>query len=153
MSIEREQAAARGAVMAGAEGERRLDLDADPVDRNAGAVVGAVHDKTAGRDRRQAGEAFAHPVLRRDAREGQRPGRRGPGGARDQRAHRLAVGRRAKIDRDLPAPAAGVEQAHGDIVGGKAFGEEIGQPARRLFIGFQAGNRGRERVGGWAGSH
>ena len=73
-----------------------------------------------------------------------------PAAARDQRAHRLAVGRRAEIDRDLPAPAAGVEQAHGDIVSGEVFGEEIGQPARRLFIGFQAGNRGREWVGGWA---
>ena len=139
--------------MAGAEGQRRFDLDPDPVDRDAGAVVGAVHDKTARRDRRQAGEARAHPVLRRDAREGQRPGRRGPGGARDHRAHRLAVGRRAKIDRDLPTPAAGVEQAHGDIVSGEVFGEDIGQPARRLFIGFQAGNRGREWVGCWAGSH
>ena len=144
--IEREQAAARGAVMAGAEGQRRFDLDPDPVDRDAGAVVGAVHDKTARRDRRQAGEALAHPVLRRDAREVQLPGRRGPGGARDHRAHRLAVGRRAKIDRDLPTPAAGVEQAHGDIVSGEVFGEEIGQSARRLFVGFQAGNRGRRGV-------
>ena len=48
--------------MAGAEGERRLDFDADPVDRDAGAVVGAVHDKTAGGDRRQAGETLADPV-------------------------------------------------------------------------------------------
>ena len=29
--VERQQAAARGAVMAGAEGQRRLDLDADVV--------------------------------------------------------------------------------------------------------------------------
>jgi hypothetical protein len=54
---------------------------------------------------------------------------------------------------DLPAPAAGFKQAYGDIVGGEAFGEEIGQSARGLFIGFQAGNRGREWVGGWAGNH
>ena len=33
--IEREQAAARGAVMTGAEGKRRLDLDADAVGRHA----------------------------------------------------------------------------------------------------------------------
>ena len=34
--------------MAGAEGERRLDLDAERVCRDAGAVVGAVHEKAAG---------------------------------------------------------------------------------------------------------
>ena len=60
-AIERKETAARGAVMAGAEGERRLDFDADAVDRDAGAVVGAVHDKTAGGDRRQAGEDSRGP--------------------------------------------------------------------------------------------
>ena len=71
--VEREQAAARGAVMAGAEGERGLDLDADPVGRHAPAIMRAVHDEAAGGDRLEPGDAFAHPILRRDAREAQRP--------------------------------------------------------------------------------
>ncbi len=45
--------------MAGAEGERGLDLDADAVRRDAGAVVRAVHDEAAGRDRLEPGEALA----------------------------------------------------------------------------------------------
>ena len=53
--IERQQTAARGAVVAGAEGERRLDLDADVVGPDAGAVMRAVHDEAAGPHRLQAG--------------------------------------------------------------------------------------------------
>ena len=49
--------------MAGAESQRRLDLDADAVDRNAGAVMRAVNDEAAGGDGSQPGEAFAHPIL------------------------------------------------------------------------------------------
>src|SRR5262249_58061500 len=60
--IEREQTAARGAVVAGAERERGLDLDADTVGPHARAVMRPVHDKTAGFDRREAFEALAHPV-------------------------------------------------------------------------------------------
>ena len=67
--VECQEAAAGGTVMAGAERERRLDLDPDPVDRNAHAVVRAVNDKAPGRDRREAGETGADPVLLRHARE------------------------------------------------------------------------------------
>ena len=55
--IEQQQAAARGAVMAGAERQRRLDLDADLVGRHPRAVVLAMHDETPGRDRDQILEA------------------------------------------------------------------------------------------------
>ena len=65
-AVERQQAAARGAVMAGAEGERGLDFDADAVGGMPAAVVRAVHDKAAGRDRLESGEAFADPILRGD---------------------------------------------------------------------------------------
>ena len=60
--VEGEQAAARRAVMAAAERKRRLDFNADAVDRNAAAIMRAVHQKTAGFDRRQALQAFADPV-------------------------------------------------------------------------------------------
>ena len=49
--VERQQAAAGGAVMAGAEGGRGLDLDADAMAGHAGAVVRAVHDEAPGGDR------------------------------------------------------------------------------------------------------
>ena len=68
-AVERQQAAAGRAVMAGTEGERGLDLDADAVRFNAGAVVRAVHDKSAGRDRLQPDEALRDPILRGDALE------------------------------------------------------------------------------------
>ena len=108
--VEREQAAARGAVMAGAEGERRLDLDADAVGRHAGAVMRAVHDEAAGRDRRQSGEALPNPVRRFDAPEAQSRGRRGSGRRLHRRPHRVSVGRRAEMDRDAPASAAGIHK-------------------------------------------
>ena len=66
--------------MAGAERERRLDLDADGASRNAGAVMGAVHDEAAGRDRLEPAQALAHPVPCSAPLEDQRLGRLCTGG-------------------------------------------------------------------------
>ena len=60
--IQRQQAGAGGAVMPGAESERRLDLDRDPIDRDACARMRAVNDKTAGFDGRQPVQARLHPI-------------------------------------------------------------------------------------------
>jgi hypothetical protein len=60
--VERKQTAVRRAVVAGAERERCLDLDADTVRPHVRAAMCPVHDKTAGFDRREAFAAFAHPV-------------------------------------------------------------------------------------------
>ena len=49
--VQRDEAAARRAVMAGAEGQRRLDLDGDSVRRHAAAIMAAVHDKASRRNR------------------------------------------------------------------------------------------------------
>ena len=57
--------------MAGAEGERGLDLDADPVSGDAMTVVRAVHQEAAGLDRLQAFEARLHPVFCLDRLEAQ----------------------------------------------------------------------------------
>ena len=73
--VEREQTAVRRAVVAGAERERCLDLDADTVRPHVRAVMCPVHDKTAGFDRREAFEAFAHPVRGRERLECQCMGR------------------------------------------------------------------------------
>ena len=71
--VEQQQAAARGAVMAGAERQRRLDLDADLVGRHFCAVVLAVHDKTPGADRRPVLQRGLDPVLGLDRVEGDVP--------------------------------------------------------------------------------
>ena len=78
--VQREQAAARRAVMAGAEGERRLDLDADPVDGTSARSCAPCTTKRPAVDRLKPGEAFGDPILGRDAFElrtfAARPGRR-----------------------------------------------------------------------------
>ena len=145
--VECEQATARGAVVPGAEGERRFDLDADAVARHPGAVVRAVDDEAPGGDRRQSGEALTNPVRRFDAAEAQSRGRRGSGRRLHGRPHRVAVARRAEMDRDIPAPAANIGHAHGDIFGGKAIGDGIADTERRPFIGYQPCNQGRHMRG------
>jgi len=151
--VERHEAAARGAVVAGAEGERRLDFDADAVWWNAAAVVRPVNDETAGRDRRQAGKAFAHPIRGADAREAQRHSRFFPAGGRHRSPHRGFVRRRAKIERDAPAPAAAIGQARRDIFGGETLGNAVGDFVRRLFTGFERRCHGRMHAWTRAGSH
>ena len=82
--VERQEAAARRAVVAGAERERRLDLDADPVGRYMGAVVGTVNEKSPGLDGFEACEALFHPILRGHALETEPLRRRRTSGCRHQ---------------------------------------------------------------------
>ncbi len=100
--IEREETAARRAVMAGAEGERSLDFDADPVDGNFCAIVRAMNDKAAGLDRLEPGEAFGDPILCRDAFELWRTFAAGPGRCR-QSPHSTLVRHTAKMNDHAPA--------------------------------------------------
>ncbi len=58
---EMQEAAARGAVMPGAEGEGGFDLDADLVDAQRAAVMRAMHHEPPGPDRRQPGEGSPPP--------------------------------------------------------------------------------------------
>ncbi len=123
--------------MAGAESQRRFDLDADAIERDAGAVMGAVHDEAAGGDGSQSGEAFAHPILRRHALEAQRLGGSVARGRRGQRAYYFFIGCGTKIHRHPPAAGADIHKGHGNVVGRKSLGDQIGDPVRRLFIGFE----------------
>ncbi len=68
--MEREQAACRGAVVAGAKGERGRNLDADIVDPHRIAVMRAMDEHAAGADGLQAIERGGDPVLLVDGREG-----------------------------------------------------------------------------------
>jgi hypothetical protein len=139
-AIEREQASAGGAMMAGAERQRRLDLDADGINRDAKAVMATVDDEAAGSDRRQASEAPAYPIGRRDALETQRLGRRRPGSSSRERAQRLAVNGAAKMDRHLPASAARIGKTDRDIRAVESLRDQVGDPARGSFIGREPGH-------------
>jgi len=85
--IECEQAAARGAVVAGAKGEPCIDLDGDAIDPRALACMRAMHDETSGLDRRQAFAALVDPIGGRERLEHQRLGGRGATRGCNQRTH------------------------------------------------------------------
>ena len=82
--------------MTAAECERRLDFNADAVDRNAAAIVSAVHDKTAGFNGRQALQAFGDPIGGVEPREAQRAGSLAAGRGGDGGAQLVAVAPVAK---------------------------------------------------------
>jgi len=139
--VERKQAAARGTVVAGAEGERGFDLDADGVHRHAPAVMRAMHDEAAGAHRLQAREALRHPIGGGDLLEAERLRRCFARRPRDQCAHRGLIDTRAEMDRHLPLPAAALESRADGIIeyltdqGGDRFGGRL--------VDGEAGNVGR----------
>jgi hypothetical protein len=134
--IQRQEAAARRAMMAGAEGLRRLDFDADPTAR-AAAIMRAVDDKTPGRDRLQAEETFRHPIFGGDARKAERVGDAGAHGRGRQIAHRRLVNRTAEVERDPPLTLALIHKSHHRLVGKERLGKPVGDALRRLFIGCE----------------
>ena len=68
-SVERLETAERCAVMAGAEGERRLDFDADVVGAPPPPVMRAMDQHPAGAHRGEAGQRILDPVLLGDGRK------------------------------------------------------------------------------------
>ncbi len=85
-------------MVAGAEGESGLDLDADAVGRNAATVVAAVDHEPSGGNRRQAGEALRHPVPRHDRSERQVLAHNVASDVAHQAPHRAGVGREIEVD-------------------------------------------------------
>ena len=152
-AVERDQAAAGGAVMAGAEGERRLDLDADAVARDARASR-ARRARRSGR-RRPAAAGSPHPILRGQRLEDERVGGRRAGGERDQRAHRRLVRRLAEMHGERAAPVRLLEARGRHLVRGRSS-----RRARRRWRGGGARRskaapprwRGAEQVAAWLGS-
>ena len=139
-AVEMQKTAARRAVMAGAEGEPRLDLDADIVGADARPIMGAVDDKAPGPDRREAGERIRDPVaLLRDA-EGRRARgllvrRRG-----NERADLFLVRLEAEIGFHQPSLAAarpslvGLEDRRRRFARLEALDDEIGDRARAALV-------------------
>ena len=70
--IERDQASARRAVVAGAEGERGFDFYCDAVRAHACPIMCAVNREASRLDWGEGGEALAHPVVHRQRLEFQR---------------------------------------------------------------------------------
>ena len=135
-SIERQQAAARGAVVAGTESKRRLDFDADGVDRHPRAVMGAVHDKAAGAYGAKPARLCATQSVSASASKAQRLRRLIARGQRDQRAHRGLIRRGAEMHRHLPAAAVVLEGGADCVVR-----IEASRRARSPVSGRSAGRR------------
>ena len=135
-----QKAAARRAVMAGAEGEPGLDLDPDVILPHTRAIVRAVNEKPPGAHRLEAGQRIGDPValLRQPER---------------RRTRRLLVGRRPRSARGSPphpariqnrprpaTPAAArpkllrLERARSDFRRLEALDDEIGDRAGALFV-------------------
>jgi hypothetical protein len=136
-TVEREQTAARRAVMAGAEGQRRLDFDAGTICADARAVVAAVHDETARRDRLQPREAVGDPIAFGNGFEGQRTRGRFARCRRYHLVHSCAVEWAPRIERDDPIAVGLVNRARG-VRGIEVFSKQISDPPRRPFISAQA---------------
>jgi hypothetical protein len=131
--------------MAGAEGERSFDLDADAARRDARARMRPMHDETAGVDRREAFKALAHPIGGRERLEHQRIRRGRAGRRRDQRPHRRLVRPLAKMEGQRPASIRLLERRRGHLLASEAFGDGVTHASRRGGVGGEPRERGSDR--------
>ncbi len=139
---ERLQAAARRAVVAGAEGERGLDLDADVVGAQFCAVMRAVNKKAADAHRLEIGEALRNPIRRRDRLDAQPPRRVLSCRERNQAAQACLIGRLSKMDGNLPTAGRILEGGADRIIAVEAFPEICRQPACGLFVAGESCDHG-----------
>ena len=147
--IEQQQAAARGAVVAGAEGQRRLDFDAELVGRDPLAVMLAVDHEAPGRHGDEVFEAGLDPILGLDRVEGDALCNFPTSGIGHEFADQRLIGRLGKMHRDVPSAIRPFER--GDR--GLAFKENFGQCIDDAFGGVLVtdGEAGAVRRGD--GSH
>jgi hypothetical protein len=131
--------------MAGAEGERSLDLDADAAHRDARARMRPMHDETARVDRRETFQALAHPVGGRERLERERIRCRRARRRRDQRPHRRLVRPLAEMEGHRPASVRLLERSCGHLLGIEAFGDGVTHTSRRGGIGGEPRERGSDR--------
>src|SRR6185437_8352 len=119
--VEVHETAARGAVMAGAEGEASLDLDADVAQGHPVAIMRAVDEEAAGSDRLEPGERIGDPILLLgEAEFHPRSGVLASDGG-NQFANARLVGREAEIDLHRPRLAAAGPRRLGLEGGGGGF--------------------------------
>ena len=140
-AIEREQATAGTAVMAGAEGEPRLDLNSNTVDANAGAVMRPMHDEATGLDRLEAFEARAHPVGGCEHLEAQASRSGWPCDRRDERANGRFVRFVTEMQRERPAFLL-LRNRDGNGLSVAAFRKRVVEPSGGGRIGGEPCNYG-----------
>ncbi len=131
--IERLEAQRGGGIVRGAECLAGLDLDAQAPHGEASAVVVAVHDEPAGRDRRQRRLRQRYPILVRHGRQPRLPEPRSDTGqrARDTvRTRRMLV-----VGFDHEARLHGLEQGHRQ----RPRCGQLFEHARRSASGLQIG--------------
>src|SRR5215468_2883494 len=129
-------------MMASAEGQRGLDLDAEPVWRRAAAIVCAVDDKAARHDRFYPEETLRDPVLGGDALKAQSLGRSAAGRRHRQIAHQALVDFGTEVKCNAPLALTSIDKADRSALGKERLGKTIGEQLRRMFIGYQGGDRG-----------
>ena len=123
--IEQQQAAARGAVVAGAERQRRLDFDAELVGRDTFAVMLAVHDEASGGHGDEVFEAGLDPILGLDRVEGDALGDISAGRFGDEFADQRLIGRLGEMHRDVPSAIRPFECGDRGLALKKNFGQDI----------------------------
>jgi hypothetical protein len=144
--VERQQTSPRGAVMAGAEGERGLDLDADAVARNAGAVVRSMDQKAAGRDRLEPRKARRDPVARRHRLDDEFAHRLRARNGADEIAQRRLVRRLRKMRLHAPGAVRPLEcrdrRVRADL------GQRVGEPSRGRAVAIHTRQARDGRISG-----
>src|SRR5580704_17158608 len=96
--------------MAGAERQRRLDLDAELIWRNARAVMLAMDDEASRAHRHQFLERGLDPVLGLDGIKGDVPRDIVAGGDADEFADSVLIGGLGEMHGDIPAPVRALER-------------------------------------------
>src|SRR5258708_15780954 len=148
--IEQHEAASCGAVVAGAERQRRLDLDAELVRRYFRAVMAAVDDEAPGADRYELIERRLDPVFCLDGIESDVPRDLIAGRETDEFADRTLIGRLGKMHGDIPAPPKTLECGDRGLALKKTLGQEIDDAFRGLFAADReagaVGGRGQGRI-------
>jgi len=140
-AVEREQATAGTAVMAGAEGEPRLDLNGNAVDPNAAAVMRPMHDEATGLDRLEAFEARAHPVDGCEHLKAQVSHGGWPCDRRDERADGGFVRSVTEMQRERPAFLL-LRNRDANGLSVEAFGKRVVEPSGGGRIGGEPRNDG-----------
>jgi hypothetical protein len=140
-AIEREQATAGTAVMAGAESEPCLDLNGNTVDANAAAVMRPVHDEATGLDRLETFETRAHPVGGCKRLEAQALPGGWPCDRRDERADGRFVRPVTEMQRERPASLL-LRNRDRNGLAVAAFGKRVVEPSGGGGIGGEPCNYG-----------
>jgi hypothetical protein len=119
-AVERDEAAARGGVMGGAEGNASVDLKGESPGRHLAAVMAPMHQEAAGAYRPTQALGFRYPILRRKRLdpEGAKP--RVACSGLDQLRQQMARGLASVVRRHLNPIVAALEQGHRQ--GGRTLG-------------------------------